>query len=221
MAANLNPSLSAYHKKSEKIRAGASGISAQVVYIVPSAQQSAFETAFPINADHPTYSAAKLIDREFEQYGGDDGVDILFTYRLTYGVPNSSGTLGVRPEGSEYRRGSSNAVDVPIRLHPDYITGSFADNKPGVESYLSPQPTYSHTEVVNASFFDFTQEGIIKNVGKIAVTATLADAGLSSADAGKWFLMSRDIVENGDVVEITRTWQYAENGWDTDIYESE
>lgn len=218
MTASLNPSLGSYHKKSEKVRASSSGVSAQVIYIVPSAQTSAFESAFAINSAHPVYSSSKLLDREMEQYGGDDGADVLYTYRLTYGVPTASGTLGVRPAGSENRRGSANAVDVPITQHPSYVA-TWADTKPGVDSYLSPQPTYTHTEIFDSAFFVFDESEIIKNVGKRAAMSHLNDAGLDNVDsANNWLLISRDVVENGNVVEVTRTWQYAENGWDTDIY---
>jgi hypothetical protein len=83
--------------------------------------------------------------------------------------------------------------------------------KEGIEGFIKPQPTYSYTYI---SAFTWSQANLVENVGK-----RQAPTGLAGADANKWLLMNRSANEIDDTLtEITETWQFAENGWDTDLY---
>jgi len=220
MSASLNPALSVYSQRSESIEATGTGINIASTYIVPAAQVATFESTFPLNSAHPTYTSSFLTRRKKDPWGGDDGVTALFLYSLQYGVPSAAGTLGVKPAGTEQKSSDSNLVDVPIMLHPAYLA-TWAQTKPGVETYLLSQPTYTHVETIDRASFDFTEDSIAGQAGRIAKDSTLSAAGLNAATSDGWLLIRRSVLDQGDVVEITRVWQYAENGWDTDIYATE
>jgi hypothetical protein len=67
--------------------------------------------------------------------------------------------------------------------------------------------------------FQYTEANVILNVGK-----RVAPPGISSATQNNWLKVGRDCSDVGvsqtgqRITEITDTYQYAENGWDTEIY---
>jgi hypothetical protein len=109
-------------------------------------------------------------------------------------------------------RSSTNMVQIPIEQHPSYDPG-WAESKKGVQGYMNPQPTVTRTLRYDLAGFSWTQANIIGAAGK-----RQAPPFVSGAAATHWLFMSRDIQYDGSRIEVTDTWQYASNGWDTDIY---
>lgn len=121
------------------------------------------------------------------------------------------------PDGSDkVLRVSANAIEIPIEQHPDY-SPSWASSKAGVTSYLSPQPTVTRT--VRRTNFVYSESNVVYNVGK-----RVAPPNISGATVANWLKTARDCGDVGvsatgqRITEITDSYQYAENGWDTDIY---
>ena len=221
MAATLNPSISAT-LKTQRLSAGAAGTSVSEVWIVPSGGVTAFEALWPIGQAHGTITTATLITRNRESIDGDSGSTVAYKYDLAFSPTTGAMNGGWGSPGEEVVEGSSNATDIPIEKHPTLTdVQKAALLATGVDSYLSPQPVFIHREYDSASTFDFSEAELIADVGKIADTGTLAAAGLNDPSSGKWLLVDRAIRYNGDTVEISRTWQYAANGWDTNIYLTE
>jgi len=129
------------------------------------------------------------------------------------------------PVGTITREADSNAIDIPIGQHPNASPGNNYDEEnkigkgdwEGIESYIDPQPQYIRKEVLDS--FTFSEANIIHNVGKIHTGAQMNTAGMSAATDGKWLKMSLRIGESGDNYDKSEMWQYAENGWRTDIYD--
>jgi hypothetical protein len=104
----------------------------------------------------------------------------------------------------------SNGVELPIELNGNH-SKSWETTKPGVTSFIAPQPTYTYTQIV--SNFTFSESNIVENVGTID-----SPTGMSSPSANKWLKTSKTVTPQGDKYQITETWQYSASGWDTDIY---
>ena len=104
----------------------------------------------------------------------------------------------------------SNAVELPIKRNPNWSI-SWEDSKPGYESFIVPQPTYTYTQIVNS--FTFSESNIVDNVGTIN-----SPTGMTSPSANKWLKTSKTVTPQGGKYQITETWQYNASGWDTDIY---
>lgn len=113
---------------------------------------------------------------------------------------------------------SANALEIPISHHDDWVQG-WDDTKKGVESYLSPQPTVAFTWTEDN--FSWTEANVIGNVGKREKPIAGGDSEvLEGATLANWLHVGREITQIGDgAVNITDSWQYAANGWDTDIYD--
>jgi hypothetical protein len=219
MAATLNPVITNATLKNQKVSAGVNGKTVNEVWVVPSGNSAAFELANDIGDAHGTITTAKLQTRNREPIDGDSGSTVAYKYELTYAPNNTSLSGGWSGVGEEIKEGASNATDIPIEKHPILSDeGKAAARADGVDSYIAPQPTFTHRKYEDAGTFVFKESDLVEGVGRIADTGTISAAGLDSPSAGKWLLMDRSIRYNGDTVEISRTWQYAENGWDTSIY---
>jgi len=129
---------------------------------------------------------------------------------LTYGPESETEAVGTVVQEID-----ANAIDIPIAKAPALTSHEVDQNiKNGVEAYLSPQPIYRRTETINA--FTFSETNAVDDVGKIDNTPE----GLTSPSAGKWLKVGFVVRSTGDNFEKVETWQYAENGWDTDIYDA-
>ena len=106
----------------------------------------------------------------------------------------------------------SNGVELPIELNPNWSL-SWESTKPGVTSFIAPQPTYTYTQIVNS--FTFSESNIVENVGTLD-----SPTGMTSPSANKWLKTSKTVTPQGGKYQITETWQYNASGWDTDIYSS-
>ena len=86
-----------------------------------------------------------------------------------------------------------------------------------MESYVDPQPVFEFEEVVSG--FGWSEAEIVSQVGKIASSElSPLNQGMTLVTNANWLLMAKVPVQAGDVTVITYRWQYAENGWDTDVY---
>lgn len=123
---------------------------------------------------------------------------------------------GYGPTGVTSKASDSNAAELPIEENPNY-SPSWETTKPGVTSYLAPQPTYTYTQIVSS--FTFSEANIIDGVGALS-----NPTGMTSPTANAWLKTSKTVTPQGDKFEITETWQCAGlDGatvltWDTDIY---
>ena len=142
---------------------------------------------------------------------------------LSYEVPEISinntfgGTTPPPPVGTDTRRADANPTEVPLEQHVSWsyswVDPTDSNWKQGIEGFIKPQPTYSYTYI---SAFTWSQANLVENVGK-----RQAPTGLAAADANKWLLMNRSANEIDDTLtEVTETWQFAENDWDSDLYEA-
>jgi hypothetical protein len=103
----------------------------------------------------------------------------------------------------------ANPIDIPIKKNPNTSSAFVQQDKAdGVEAYISPQPTYTRTEILGS--FVFSEANAIDNVGKVDLTPE----GLSSPSPNKWLKTGFNVRTVGDKFEKTETWQYAENAWD-------
>lgn len=145
------------------------------------------------------------------------------TLELVYGTPVPGNPM-TPPVGTIIFEADANPIEIPIEQHPNFSPGQSqyddAGNivtpyvnglKPGVTSYQVPQPTFTRTEILSS--FTFSEANIISNVGK-----RNAPTGMTSPTANKWLKTRLSLRQSGNVVEKTESWQYAGNGWDTDIY---
>ena len=176
-----------------------------------------FFEAYPIGQAHGTYT-----DCDLQPYTPtiEKGKVLV---ELSYEVPEISinntfgGTTPPPPVGTDTRRADANPTEVPLEQSGNW-SNSWVDPtdlnwKQGIEGFIKPQPTYSYTYI---SAFTWSQANLVENVGK-----RQAPTGLAGADANKWLLMNRSANEIDDTLtEITETWQFAENGWDTDLYDA-
>lgn len=86
----------------------------------------------------------------------------------------------------------------------------------GVDGKLVPQPIYIRTEILSA--FTFSEANAIENVAKTFTTAQMATQGLSAATNLAWLKVGLRVRTVGDKFEKTERWQFAENGWSSDLY---
>jgi hypothetical protein len=174
-----------------------------------------FFEAYPIGQAHGTYT-----DCDLQPYTPtiEKGKVLV---ELSYEVPEISinnsfgGTTPPPPVGTDARRADANPTEVPLEQSGNWsnswVNPTDPNWKEGIEGFIKPQPTYSYTYI---SAFTWSQANLVENVGK-----RQAPTGLAGADANKWLLMNRSANEIDDTLtEITETWQFAENGWDTDLY---
>lgn len=117
--------------------------------------------------------------------------------------------------------GDSNAIKIPIEQHADWSSTIRAKRVPGgalegVTHYLSPQPVFRRGEILDA--FTWTESNLIVDVGKRFSGAQMATKGLAAATTDAWLKMVLRIRQVGDKFDKGESWQFAENGWNTDIY---
>lgn len=158
------------------------------------------------DADYPQVKLREVVSRELKEYP---------TVELVYLADSTMPVQGRAYENQTIYSSSAAASEMPIEQHPDYVA-DWATTKPGVTSYVSPQPTWTRVTYVAQSSID--EASVIANVAK-RCTAAFPPAGLLDvADYGRWLKMSKSMRSHGTLVEITEVWQYYYKGWDRDIY---
>lgn len=176
----------------------------------------AFGADCPVNT--PTYAAAKLDEITINKIGPKNG-RVSYIYRM----PEASGSTPA--VGTIIKEADSNAIEIPIGLHPNASGTNYNSQEKigvadweGIEAYLSPQPVYSRTETIAS--FTFSEANVIENVARRFTGAQMNTAGLSSATDNRWLLMQLSIKTSGSRFEKIQRWQYADNGWNTDLYDA-
>lgn len=174
-----------------------------------------------IGAEFPTSSGQYISEIAYEPNPGG-GYQTL----VIISGPGGGGSGGGRPPpvGTIWFEADANPVEMPIEQHPKYgysESQKYEDGryiplingtaKPGVESYLVPQPTFTRYEILSS--FTFSEANIISSVG-----TRCAPTGMTSPTSNKWLKMRLGIRQSGSVYEKSEMWQYASAGWDTDIY---
>lgn len=167
----------------------------------------------------PDDSALRLIRVGHKRDGAIARVSVVYGAESISGGASSSNPT---PDGDPVIEGDSNAIEIPIEQHPSY-SGSWTD-KEGIDSYLSPQPTATFTWYVEATPDAICTEAVrVKNVGKRVKPAGVKDPSTSPY---KWLKTGRRIRgvgvrPNGSKIwEVSESYQYASDGWDTDLYPS-
>lgn len=175
-----------------------------------------FFEAYPIGQAHGTYT-----DCDLQPYTPtiEKGKVLV---ELSYEVPEisisstfNSGSPPPPPSGSTTKSADANPTEIPLEQSgswsADWVNPTSPNYKAGIQGFIKPQPTYSYTEVKE---FTWTQNNLTENVG-----TRQAPTQLDGADANKWLLMNRTARQiDGTLSEVTETWQFAENDWDSDLY---
>jgi len=139
--------------------------------------------------------------------------------RVTYVYRDDALDLGLIPYSQLSETSSefdSNTVEIPIEQHPDYDpdpTTGWPATKPGVTTYLDPQPVRRDVN------FQTTLDTDVSDVGKRGQNGYSTDwlyTRMSCRKVGHTRLNGGAIYE---VYERVREYQFARNGWDGDIYE--
>lgn len=123
------------------------------------------------------------------------------------------------PAGSTSRSMISGELEVALELNKNY-SNLWVDDKPGVESFMTPAPTLVYKYVSNT--FTFSQSDLVKNVFKRS-TAGAKPMGLSGAISyNNWLLWGREATDEGGSIHIvTSTWRWSpDEGWDDQIYDA-
>jgi len=156
---------------------------------------------------HPVHTALVLVDWDIDE--GKKFSTVILQYRLR--TWQAGGGVTMPPATTETKSADGNAIEINIKQNKNY-SSSWEKSKPDVNSYVSPQPVYTYEKVYD--WFTWSESNIISTVG------TRQDPpGLISPTADKWLHMGRAIVEQGKSIIVRDTYQYAANGWDTDIYD--
>ena len=105
----------------------------------------------------------------------------------------------------------SNMISIPIEQHPSWQE-SWQESKPGVADYLSPQPVRRDTEYMTS--LDTNISGVGKR-GQNGYSTDWLYTGMTCRKIGIARAPGGALV---DVYQRTRTYQFAANGWDGEIY---
>jgi len=134
-------------------------------------------------------------------------------------MPNNPGGATLQPVGTVTMEADANPLRIPIGQNANASGTNYdADKKVGVGDwdgithYLSPQPIYIRSEVLNA--FTFSEANIIDTVGKIDDSPE----DMTTPTAGKWLVVGFGVRQTGDKFTKRKKWQYDAAGWNTDIY---
>jgi len=135
--------------------------------------------------------------------------------RLVY-EPVSGTVEAIPPVGTIIQEIDANPIDIPVGDSKEGLSEAIVaeKKKEGIEAILRPQPIYRRTEILSS--FTFSEANAIDDVGII----DNSPEGLTGATAGKWLKVGFVVRSVGTKFEQVETWQYAENGWDTDFYTS-
>ena len=157
---------------------------------------------------HPTYTQLYLAEFSIDENPPNRTIILQWRERTFLGGSGNRRSI----LGTEIQSADSNAIEIPIEQHPSYVS-AWVTSKAGVTSFVSPQPTYRYEKSHAAANVTFDEATIISTVGK-----RVAPTEMTSPTADKWLHVGRSISEQGDSVIISDVYQYAANGWDTDIY---
>lgn len=127
--------------------------------------------------------------------------------------PNSWGYSLIGPVGTEEQEADANPLITPVDIVAPDSPGVEAIKADGLDGKLEPQPVYRYRKVKGS--FTWSEENIVSGVGKI----DNAPAEMDTPTAGKWLMNEHSVTETGGVVQEEWGWQFADNGWNTNLYE--
>jgi hypothetical protein len=106
----------------------------------------------------------------------------------------------------------SNMISLPIEQHPNYEE-SWKDSKPGVQDFLNPQPVRRDTDYLTVLYNDLYGVG---RTGQGGLSHNWLYTGMVCRKIG----IARSPISGYlyTVYQRVRTYQFASNGWDADIY---
>ncbi len=127
------------------------------------------------------------------------------------------------PIGSTSRSMVSGELEIALELNKNY-SNLWVDDKPGIESFMSPAPTLVYKYVSDE--FTFSEADLVSNVFKRS-TAGFPPMGLDgNISYDNWLMWSREVSDEGTSREgntifvITSTWRWSpDDGWDNQIYD--
>lgn len=132
---------------------------------------------------------------------------VVYTYREAYAEQITVPDYMLSKVEEEY---DTNMISIPIEQHP-YYDEDWKTTKPGVTDYLSPQPVMRITDY---GTYLFANPAGVGRIGQDGFSTAWLKTGIVCRQIG--------IARNGGsptaVFQRIQTYQYAENGWDGDIY---
>jgi hypothetical protein len=160
---------------------------------------------------HPAIGAAYdgLVLKEIKDQRNAAGGSrqVVYSYGEPYAEQISVADYILTTVEDEY---DTNMISIPIEQHPDFVE-SWLTSKPGVTDYMSPQPIRRITDY-GTSFFAMPT-GVGKR-GQDGFSSYWLKTGITCRKIG--------VARNGGtptaVYQRVMTYQFAENGWDGDIY---
>jgi len=126
--------------------------------------------------------------------------------------PDSWGYALIGPVGTTEQEADANALITPVDIVAPDSPGVEAIKADGLDGKLEPQPVYRYRKV--KSSFTWTEENIVSGVGKLDD----APAEMVSPSSGKWLMTEHSVQEAGGVVQEEWGWQFADNGWNANLY---
>lgn len=134
--------------------------------------------------------------------------DVVYIYNEPYADLVSVPYSKLSETESEF---DSNMISVPIQQHPNY-EAAWATEKAGVEDYLDPQPVRRDTDYLTSLSTDTSDVGKRGQNGYsvywLYTSMVCRKIGVTRSSGGTLY----------NVFQRVRTYQYARNGWDADIY---
>ncbi|HKL20385.1 MAG TPA: hypothetical protein VJ904_01190 [Tichowtungia sp.] len=138
--------------------------------------------------------------------------------KVTYNYGEDAQELGLIPYSQLAETSTefdSNTVEIPIEQHPSYDSDpdtGWPATKPGVDTYLDPQPVRRDVN------YQTTLDTDASDVGKRGQNGYSNDWLYTRMSCRKIGVTRLNGGTLYDVYERVREYQFARNGWDADIY---
>lgn len=157
----------------------------------------------PYSTDHPSLiCVGSLID--------DNPDGRTSTLEVTYATP----TGFLLAPGSGAIRSTRAAINEKL-VDEELTTASEAEAAKALDRRVITRFTVEYSRRSVESSFTWSEANVVSGVGK-----RQDPTGMTSPTANRWLKVERAATElaSGGDVELTETWQYDENGWNTTIY---
>lgn len=223
----MNPTLNAFTLANRKRKIVPEGTIVIEQWTGPASGFAAFVGAYDFGTAHGTYSDSFLSDIDELPFSGTGLSTGATTVQLTYAPENykTGGLISGLSPGQTSLEVDSNLIENPIEMMPmtaatngltpeqwASIVEEYKAN--GVTGYLEPAPTMAFTTAEDSSSASITESEIIANMGKIALSSSLAACGVTAASSDKWLWVGRRITFSGGVKQTQIRAQYSPRGWD-------
>lgn len=155
---------------------------------------------FILGLPEPTYTLSAALSEE--------PIELHPNFQDIAGTPSSpqNGAVFVDPDTGKITTDNDRGV---FREFFATVSGS-ANDKAGIESYLSPGATWQET------YFSTARPS---NLGSLGEIDTPSGPKPSIGSGRNWLYSGADYTRRGGIYEIRKTWLLSgRNGWDSDIY---